>query len=258
MIAACNSSRSPLILISALILALSALNCDLSVRFSGGTFVAVEKTMVPGGGARVVHTCRDVGRGITRCAFFSTEGSSETPLRWLEALPLLRGEDGGAFNSVLAGLLRDFPHPAFFFETTPATPAREEVFEFVLVPSPQLERVQVADELSFSEHIEDDACARSRDVVSFANLGGDALLVVPCKAPGVASSDVYAHIAPFVRGAPAGQVSEVWLRTANAMEELLERQPKVWLSTSGLGVFWTHFRLDSRPKYYQYRKFASM
>ena len=30
----------------------------------------------------------------------------------------------------------------------------------------------------------------------------------------------------------------------------------VWLSTSGMGVAWLHFRLDQRPKYYTYRAFA--
>ena len=83
----------------------------------------------------VVHVCRDVGRGVKRCAFFVSGG--DTALTWSEALPLLRGEDDGAFRSVLVDLLRTFPHPAFFFETTPVTPARSEAFEFVLVPSPQ-------------------------------------------------------------------------------------------------------------------------
>ena len=41
------------------------------------------------------------------------------------------------------------------------------------------------------------------------------------------------------------------------MEALEERHPgPVWLSTSGEGVAWLHFRLDSDPKYYQYRPFA--
>ena len=31
----------------------------------------------------------------------------------------------------------------------------------------------------------------------------------------------------------------------------------VWMSTSGAGVSWLHIRLDSRPKYYQYRPFAA-
>ena len=29
----------------------------------------------------------------------------------------------------------------------------------------------------------------------------------------------------------------------------------VWTSTSGLGVYWLHVRLDSRPKYYQHQPF---
>lgn len=29
----------------------------------------------------------------------------------------------------------------------------------------------------------------------------------------------------------------------------------IWLSTSGLGVYWLHMRLDRRPKYYTYEPF---
>ena len=32
-------------------------------------------------------------------------------------------------------------------------------------------------------------------------------------------------------------------------------EDSVWLSTSGLGVYWLHVRLDSRPKYYTYEPY---
>lgn len=43
-------------------------------------------------------------------------------------------------------------------------------------------------------------------------------------------------------------------------QQYLQRLGKggtVWLSTSGLGVYWLHFRIDARPKYYQYSEFAA-
>jgi hypothetical protein len=39
-------------------------------------------------------------------------------------------------------------------------------------------------------------------------------------------------------------------------EELLQAGRRFWISTSGLGVPWVHVRLDSYPKYYQYRPYA--
>ena len=54
------------------------------------------------------------------------------------------------------------------------------------------------------------------------------------------------------------RAGDLLLRAAMAVDELLEEQPKVWLSTSGLGVYWLHVRLDSRPKYYQFKEFAVM
>ena len=83
---------------------------------------------------RVVHACSDIGVGITRCSFFL---ANKVPLRWSEALPLLRGDDGGTFCTALTETLQEFPHPAFFFEATPVTRSKEEAFEFVLVRSPQ-------------------------------------------------------------------------------------------------------------------------
>jgi hypothetical protein len=38
------------------------------------------------------------------------------------------------------------------------------------------------------------------------------------------------------------------------MEKRLSASP-VWLSTSGLGVYWLHVRLDTHPKYYQYQPY---
>ena len=43
------------------------------------------------------------------------------------------------------------------------------------------------------------------------------------------------------------------------MLDRLHRSPEetTWLSTSGLGVYWLHVRLDSYPKYYTYRPYKA-
>ena len=83
-------------------------------------------------------------------------------------------------------------------------------------------------------------------MVRFDNLGRDAHLVAPCD-----STRPYAHLAVFVRTAPASTNRALWAAAADALEERTGARP-LWLSTAGLGVYWLHLRLDSRPKYYTY------
>ena len=44
---------------------------------------------------------------------------------------------------------------------------------------------------------------------------------------------------------------ELWAAVGVAVKEALGEQP-LWVSTSGLGVYWLHVRLDSSPKYFQH------
>jgi hypothetical protein len=41
----------------------------------------------------------------------------------------------------------------------------------------------------------------------------------------------------------------LWIEVAEVHDGAMGEEPR-WLSTSGLGVFWLHVRLDQRPKYY--------
>ncbi len=83
-------------------------------------------------------------------------------------------------------------------------------------------------------------------MLAFANLGKDAVLIVP-RPLGPAS--VYGHLAAFVRKARDTQRHELW-RVVGAETEARLGDSPVWLSTAGMGVSWLHVRLDSRPKYY--------
>ena len=90
-------------------------------------------------------------------------------------------------------------------------------------------------------------------VSAFANLRGDAMIVVPH--PLVAPS-AYGHLAAFMRDAPAAQVHALWQRIGLAVQERLNDRP-LWLNTAGAGVAWLHVRLDSRPKYYRYAPYRT-
>ena len=153
-----------------------------------------------------------------------------------------------AFADFFNGTLAAMPFTAFFWEVRPFTAASaDEPFECVVVDSPALAGV-TADPRPFGAQV---AASRSADgIATFENLGGDALLVAPCAVAGKAE---FAHLADFVRMAPEDRQQAFWSRVGAALESRLSSvrdDAPVWLSTSGLGVYWLHARLDSYPKYY--------
>jgi len=168
-------------------------------------------------------------------------------LSWSEVLQHWRRDPGfaDAFTEMLAAM----PWPAFRWETPPLTTQRlDTAFECVVVDSPGLSAAP--DPAPFAEHLRR---AGERPVVSFSNLGGDAVLVVPCP---LADTSAYAHLASFVRHAPRAQQRALWQAVARAMQQRVGQRP-VWLSTAGGGVAWLHVRLDNRPKYYAHTPYRS-
>ncbi|HKB41634.1 MAG TPA: hypothetical protein VKD72_34740, partial [Gemmataceae bacterium] len=117
-----------------------------------------------------------------------------SPVPYSEVLRLWQQDAG--FRSFFIALLAEAPFSAFRWETPPITASSaHRPFEFVLLDSPGL--ASRPDPEAFAEHF--DAAEAGENVVSFPNLGGDAILVVPC--PGVRPS-AYGHLAAFVREAP--------------------------------------------------------
>ena len=160
---------------------------------------------------------------------------------------VIRGwQSDAAFREFTNGLLAAAPFAAFRWETPPVTATTlDRPFEFVLLDSPGLARQP--DREAFAEHFG----TAPDDVVAFANLGGDAILVVPTPR---AADSAYGHIAAFVREAPEAQRHALWAAVGNAMGRRVGLRP-VWLSTAGAGVSWLHVRLDDRPKYYGYEPY---
>jgi len=153
------------------------------------------------------------------------------------------------FRNFYISILKQSPLEAFFWENPPLTGSSiHQAYEFVLVNSPQLSNAD-ADSRSFSRQFE--LQSKDQSVIRFSNLGGDAELVVP--RPGTPERH-YAHFAAFLRAAPSAQVHELFVVLADALKDR-DREEPVWVSTSGLGVYWLHIRLDRRPKYYTYQPY---
>ena len=146
------------------------------------------------------------------------------------------------FNQCLA----DSEFEAFFWEVKPVKmDSMDQDFEFVLVDSKSLVHIR-PDDSSFKQFF-----TSKESVVNFPNLRGDAELVVPVP---ISNKTQYAHIANFVRTAGQDEILAFWRRVVSTYSSKIGDKLK-WLSTSGLGVYWLHVRIDSRPKYYQHKAY---
>jgi hypothetical protein len=163
---------------------------------------------------------------------------------------VIRAWQGDAdFRSWFNGQLADAPYTALRWETpgVNADTVESRPFEFVLLDSPGL--ASRPDRDAFAEYF-----ARAQEsITTFANLGGDAILIVPCP---IAEPSAYGHLAAFVRQAPAAQRDALWQSVGEAMARRVGAKP-VWLSTAGAGVSWLHVRLDDRPKYYGFASYRN-
>ncbi len=172
--------------------------------------------------------------------------------RTLTARQVLDGwRSDEAFRDLFVAELAASPYQAFFWEMPALSPVTlSEPFECAVIGSDALAHLR-ADDSEFAEHL----TAARDSVASFANLSGDARLIAPAR---VSGADCYAHIAAFLRDGPRGQQHALLQRLADEAEHLLAAGRRFWISTSGLGVPWVHVRLDSYPKYYQYRPYARL
>ncbi len=169
------------------------------------------------------------------------------PLCYWDVLNLWQSDE--SFFSYFSQLLADAPFQAYFWETPPLTRATaDQPFEYVLVEALQLMGVE-SDKEAFAEYFDH---KKNEDVLSFANLGHDALLIAPSPREKV---DRYTHLAVFSREASARQQQAFWQRVGREVMGRLSDSP-LWVSTSGLGIYWLHVRLDIRPKYYTWRPYT--
>ena len=152
-----------------------------------------------------------------------------------------------AFRQFWIDSLRGVSFGAYCWECPPVDDLRRNRgFECVFVSNPSLARMP-PDADDFAEHFRGD-----REVVTFPNLGGDAMLVAPCPDP---AGGNFAHLASFTASASTRRQQALWTAVGAALEARIGAKP-AWLSTAGHGVAWLHVRLDGRPKYYRYRPYV--
>ncbi len=132
------------------------------------------------------------------------------PIPYHETLRCWRDDE--AFRSFFISLLASAKFSEYRWETPPITTATaDREFEFALLDAPGLNRPP--EPQAFADQLR--AATEDEHIVTFANLGNDAVLVVPCP---VGPAPAYAHLASFIRHAPADQVHELWRVVGEAME----------------------------------------
>ncbi len=177
---------------------------------------------------------------------FALEGDA-APVSYAQAIRLWQRDSD--FRAFFIDLLSHSPFPAFRWETPPVTMATaDKPFEFVVIDAPEI--ALDPDPAAFAAYFVSRA---QGGVVEFPNLGGDAILVVPCPDEPLAA---FGHLAAYLRNAREPQQHRLWQLVGAAMQRRISSQP-VWLNTAGGGVAWLHVRLDDRPKYYGYAPYRA-
>lgn len=146
-------------------------------------------------------------------------------------------------------ILKEIPFAGFFWEHKAVNKNKlHETYEFVIIQTDSFNGKQ-ANQQPFAKYF-----TKKNAVVSFPNLGKNAQLIVPCPSD---KYDSYTHLGVFIRNAPSHQIDAFWELVGKEFDKSSSQENPTWLSTSGLGVYWLHIRLDQRPKYYTYIPYKS-
>ncbi|WP_299490245.1 hypothetical protein [Acaryochloris sp. IP29b_bin.137] len=192
---------------------------------------------------------QSLNHGKTQKVFICSENA---PLTWHQVIE--RWQQEADFRRFITQILKDSAYSAFFWETPPLTlNSLHHPWEFALVDAPLLSKV-VPNPQPFATYLQ----KNHSPIVVFPNLGGDAMLIVPSA---LGAWPAYTHFANFVRQAPTEQIDALWqvlgASLDNTINHLSSRTSPLWVSTSGLGVYWLHIRLDDYPKYFTYTPYRS-
>jgi len=97
--------------------------------------------------------------------------------------------------------------------------------------------------LPFQKYIDK---SQNKYVVAFPNLSKDSMLIIPMPRRG----KNYATLKDFIDNASKIQQRNFWKKVAEVARDFMKEKGEVWVSVHGLGVDYTHVRIDSKPKYF--------
>jgi hypothetical protein len=158
-------------------------------------------------------------------------------------------ESDNEFAEFYSAIFKKCGFGSYTWETPPiSTSTLDQIFEFVILNAPKSSSTPDVD--TFSEFF--DRNANHHGIVSFLNLGHDAMLVVPSPLRDGAN---YSGLAEFFYEAPLDQQRALWKVTAHQIKLRLSEK-NIWVSVVSGGISWLHVRLDSSPKYYSYMPYT--
>lgn len=184
-----------------------------------------------------------------------------------DVVQYLKSPELSSVRNLLTQSIQNFDlAPGVFFESAPISSQNLHnlPFEFVLIGTKFFSTVKQETRV-FQQHLTDNNSEKfgfqANLTRKFYNLGRDAMLVVPRNPnyPNLVGKEnnYYSDLKSFLDSAEPAEIESFWITCGEALSERVD-DSKVWFSTSGLGVFYLHMRLDSRPKYYNYEPYKSI
>jgi hypothetical protein len=158
-------------------------------------------------------------------------------------------ENDVEFVDFFISLFKQTGYAGFKWETPAiSTASVHSTFEFVIHELPRA--TGQPDRDTYAAYFDTETAPDG--IVCFKNLNGDALLIVPSPYRKHAN---YSGMAEFLREAPISQQRGLWGELSRHARLCISNKP-IWLSIASGGVYWSHFRIDSRPKYFSYGRNA--
>ena len=148
-----------------------------------------------------------------------------TEVTYRQFLHKIQSEE--SFRREFINVLKNSRFKTYFFETPKVTKqSLDDKFEFILSAADELRNVG-ADKVTFQDYFRK---CKDSPVITFPNLGNNAVLVVPCPGAEEGKLDQYSSLGPFMREIDRNQVNQFWIEAARTM--LLTVEQKVPLNIS--------------------------